>query len=49
MGLGVGAAGAYLPLYAVEELGTGRGTAGLAARMMGLVGVGSPGGVGPTP
>lgn len=39
MGLGVGAAGAYLPLYAVEELGTGRRTAGLAAGLMGLVGV----------
>jgi predicted MFS family arabinose efflux permease len=39
MGLGVGAAGAYLPLYAVEALGTSRRTAGLAAGLMGLVGV----------
>jgi predicted MFS family arabinose efflux permease len=39
MGLGIGAAAAYLPLYAVEELGTGRRTAGLAAGLMGLVGV----------
>ncbi|MGH9040425.1 MAG: MFS transporter [Acidimicrobiia bacterium] len=39
MGLGVGAAAAYLPLYAVEALGTGRRTAGLAAGFMGLVGV----------
>jgi len=39
MGLGVGAAAAYLPLYAVEELGTGRRAAGLAAALMGLVGV----------
>ena len=39
MGLGVGAASAYLPLYAVEELGTGRRAAGLAAGFMGLVGV----------
>jgi predicted MFS family arabinose efflux permease len=39
MGLGVGAAAAYLPLYAVEELGTGRRAAGLAAGLMGLVGV----------
>jgi predicted MFS family arabinose efflux permease len=39
MGLGVGAVAAYLPLYAVEELGTGRRTAGLAAGLMGLVGV----------
>jgi predicted MFS family arabinose efflux permease len=39
MGLGVGAAGAYLPLYAVEELGTSRRAAGLAAGIMGLVGV----------
>jgi cyanate permease len=39
MGLGIGAAAAYLPLYAVEELGTGRRSAGLAAGLMGLVGV----------
>src|SRR5437763_5768737 len=29
MGVGVGAVGAYLPLYTVEELGFSRGTAGL--------------------
>jgi len=39
MGFGVGAVGAYLPLYAVEELGFSRGTAGLAAALMGLVGI----------
>ena len=39
MGLGVGAVSAYLPLYAVEELGTGRRAAGLAAGIMGLAGV----------
>ncbi|HZQ78068.1 MAG TPA: MFS transporter [Acidimicrobiia bacterium] len=39
MGFGVGAVGAYLPLYAVEELGFSRGTAGLTAALMGLVGV----------
>ncbi|HVW31464.1 MAG TPA: MFS transporter [Acidimicrobiia bacterium] len=41
MGFGVGAVGAYLPLYAVEELGYSRGTAGLAAALMGLVGIGA--------
>ena len=39
MGFGVGAVGAYLPLYAVEELGLTRATAGLAAALMGLVGI----------
>src|SRR5204863_992444 len=39
MGFGVGAVGAYLPLYAVEELGLTRGTAGLAAALMGFVGI----------
>jgi len=39
MGFGVGAVGAYLPLYAVEELGFSRGTAGLTAALMGLVGI----------
>jgi MFS family permease len=39
MGFGVGAVGAYLPLYAVEELGFSRGTAGLAAALVGLVGI----------
>src|SRR5439155_17971380 len=39
MGFGVGAVGAYLPLYAVEELGLARETAGLAAALMGLVGI----------
>jgi predicted MFS family arabinose efflux permease len=39
MGLGVGAVSAYLPLYAVEELGMGRRAAGLTAALMGLVGV----------
>ena len=38
MGFGVGAVSAYLPLYAVEELGFSRGTAGLTAALMGLVG-----------
>ena len=41
MGFGVGAVGAYLPLYAVEELGYSRGTAGLAAALMGFVGIGA--------
>ena len=39
MGFGVGAAGAYLPLYAVEDLGFSRGTAGLTAALMGFVGI----------
>jgi len=39
MGFGVGAVGAYLPLYAVEELGFSRSTAGLTAALMGLVGI----------
>jgi MFS family permease len=39
MGFGVGAVGAYLPLYAVEELRFSRGTAGLTAALMGLVGI----------
>jgi predicted MFS family arabinose efflux permease len=39
MGFGVGAVGAYLPLYAVERLGLTRGTAGLAAALMGFVGI----------
>jgi predicted MFS family arabinose efflux permease len=39
MGFGVGAVGAYLPLYAVEELGFSRATAGLTAALMGLVGI----------
>lgn len=41
MGFGVGAVSAYLPLYAVEELGFSRGTAGLTAALMGFVGVGA--------
>jgi hypothetical protein len=41
MGFGVGAVSAYLPLYAVEELGFSRGTAGLAAALMGFVGIGA--------
>jgi hypothetical protein len=41
MGFGVGAVGAYLPLYAVEELGYSRATAGLTAAVMGLVGIGA--------
>jgi MFS family permease len=39
MGFGVGAVGAYLPLYAVEELGFSTGTAGLTAALMGFVGI----------
>jgi len=39
MGFGVGAVGAYLPLYAVEELGLTRATAGLAAALVGFVGI----------
>ena len=39
MGFGVGAVGAYLPLYTVEELGFSRGTAGLTAALVGLVGI----------
>jgi predicted MFS family arabinose efflux permease len=39
MGFGVGAVGAYLPLYAVEELGFSRGTAGLTAALVGFVGI----------
>jgi MFS family permease len=39
MGFGVGAVSAYLPLYAVEELGFARGTAGLTAALMGFVGI----------
>jgi MFS family permease len=39
MGVGVGAVGAYLPLYAVEELGFPAARAGLAAALMGFVGV----------
>src|SRR5207253_8308033 len=39
MGFGVGAVGAYLPLYAVEELGFSRETAGLTAALIGLVGI----------
>ena len=39
MGFGVGAVSAYLPLYAVEELGFSRGTAGLTAALMGFVGI----------
>lgn len=39
MGYGVASVGAYLPLYAVEELGFSRGTAGLTAALMGLVGI----------
>jgi MFS family permease len=39
MGFGVGAVGAYLPLYAVEQLGFTRATAGLAAALMGFVGI----------
>jgi predicted MFS family arabinose efflux permease len=39
MGFGVGAVGAYLPLYAVEDLGFSRGTAGLTAALMGFVGI----------
>ena len=39
MGFGVGAVGAYLPLYAVERLGLTRATAGLAAALMGFVGI----------
>ncbi len=41
MGFGVGAVGAYLPLYAVEELGFSRARAGLAAALVGLVGIGA--------
>jgi MFS family permease len=41
MGFGVGAVGAYLPLYAVEDLGLSRETAGLAAALIGLVGIGA--------
>lgn len=41
MGFGVGAVGAYLPLYAVEELGFSREAAGLTAAVMGLVGIGA--------
>lgn len=41
MGFGVGAVSAYLPLYAVEELGFSRATAGLAAALMGFVGIGA--------
>jgi predicted MFS family arabinose efflux permease len=41
MGFGVGAVSAYLPLYAVEELGFSRGTAGLTAALMGFVGIGA--------
>jgi predicted MFS family arabinose efflux permease len=41
MGFGVGAVGAHLPLYAVEELGFSRGTAGLTAALMGFVGIGA--------
>lgn len=39
MGLGVGATGAYLPLYAVEELGFSRAVAGLPAGLIGLIGI----------
>jgi MFS family permease len=39
MGFGVGAVGAYLPLYAVEELGFSRETAGLTAALIGFVGI----------
>jgi MFS family permease len=39
MGFGVGAVSAYLPLYAVEELGLSRGTAGLTAALTGFVGI----------
>ena len=39
MGFGVGAVGAYLPLYAVEELAFGRPAAGLVAGLVGLVGI----------
>lgn len=39
MGFGVGAVGAYLPLYAVEELDFSRATAGLTAALMGFVGI----------
>lgn len=39
MGFGVGAVSAYLPLYAVEELGYSRGIAGLTAALMGFVGI----------
>ena len=39
MGFGVGAVGAYLPLYAVEELGFSRETAGLTAALVGFVGI----------
>src|SRR5688572_3564245 len=41
MGFGVGAVSAYLPLYAVEELGFSRGMAGLVAALMGFVGIGA--------
>ena len=41
MGFGVGAVGAYLPLYAVEDLGLTRETAGLAAAVIGFVGIGA--------
>jgi MFS family permease len=39
MGIGVGAVGAYLPLYAVERLGLSTTAAGLAAGLIGLAGV----------
>jgi MFS family permease len=39
MGFGVGAVGAYLPLYAVEQLGFSRATAGLSAALIGFVGI----------
>lgn len=39
MGIGVGAVGAYLPLYVVERLGLGAGVGGLAAGLIGLVGI----------
>jgi len=39
MGAGVAVFGAYLPLYAEEEIGLSVGTAGFIAAMMGLIGV----------
>jgi len=39
MGIGVGAVGAYLPLYVVERLQLGTGVGGLAAGLIGLVGI----------
>lgn len=39
MGMGVGAIGAYLPLYAVEELGFSPAAGGLAAGLIGAVGI----------